>query len=109
MNFEQAVEIASDKARLSNYHHQLGAVLLGAPVWSAGYNRVYGEQPRSIHAEDAATSKFRGTTLIVVRLGNNRVLKCSKPCGPCQKLLRRRGVKIVWFVNWAGSFEKMYL
>ncbi len=111
MNLTQAIRIASDKATYSNHTHRLGAILIGAPIWSGGFNRVFmhGASLSSIHAEDAATRKYQGQELVVVRLGRSGMLRCSKPCEACQKLLKKRGIKKVYYVNWDGEIEKLCL
>ncbi len=63
----------------------------------------------SIHAEDHASRKTRGDTLVVVRIGRSGALRMSKPCEKCQKLLKKRGFSKVYFINWSGEVERMFL
>lgn len=54
----------------------------------------------SIHAEEDAIRRCgnpKGATLFVSRVGRNGNIGIAKPCKKCQRLIRRNGIKRVYY------------
>ena len=118
------LSLAIQQARKSPCGYKHGAVLIqNGRVLGAGYN-VHGrppckgeiaERPRGwIHAEASALvhvkrSQMHGATMLVVRVNPKGLLRDSKPCTKCLRLLRRRGIRKVVYSTSAGNFLNCYL
>ena len=106
-------------------HFKHGAVLIqGNQILGTGYNihccnptmnTKLSERPRaSIHAEASALVHVRrehmiGAVMLVIRVNPQGLLRNSKPCTKCLKLLRRRGIRKVIYSTSAGDFMNQYL
>jgi deoxycytidylate deaminase len=102
---------ASQVARKSTMLHRHGAIIVhDGEIVAEGYNHLalYMEHAYSIHAEvDALTKiKTRGKkfleecTLIVVRIGTDKMnnpFKDSKPCESCQRAIKNYGIRRVFY------------
>lgn len=108
----KAIDIAVSAALQSNMRMKLGAVLYDRSKHVVGFNRGFGvevtgrERPFSIHAEEMAILKgvrvgidFNNSTLCVVRINREGMLRCSRPCGMCSRLIEKVGIRQVWYVK----------
>jgi len=101
----------------STYKKRLGAVVVNKnKIVGAGYNKVNSTGiPRvdGKHAEMEAlnntTAKYRQDSIIYVcRINKMDQLVLAKPCDACQVVMRKLGVKYVWYSTETG-WEKMVL
>lgn len=108
---------ALKQAEKSSYKVKLGAVVVYRnKIVGKGYNITLstGQVPDGgDHAEISAikntTAKFRkNSTLIVGRRNKLGELALAKPCYMCEVILRKVGVKHVWY-SIEGGWEKMTL
>jgi tRNA(Arg) A34 adenosine deaminase TadA len=101
------------QALKSKYRHRLGAVVVYRnQVVGVGYNKVYSNEPNlhklnGLHAEIAAlqntTARYRkGSTIYVYRLTSSNKPALAKPCCACQKIMKKMGVRHVWFSTENG-------
>lgn len=104
-------DVARAAARLSPDWPQLGAVLVrGSRVISVGYNQRHKTHPKaatwtqSIHAEHSALLGVdaQGADLLVYRALRNGATALAKPCPDCWRLLRRAGVRRVYYTTPTG-------
>jgi tRNA(Arg) A34 adenosine deaminase TadA len=104
----------------SNYKYQLGAILVKrGQIVGRGYNSVCytgNERPylNGIHAEVAAINDTRardrtGSTLYVARYRKCGTLGCAKPCDACEKVLRKLGIKSVWYSDYGNGWKRITL
>lgn len=67
-----------------------------------------------VHAEIAALTPllnkpdvdWKHTSIYVYRELKNGVVSCSKPCEACANLIKKLGIKNVYYTDWDGSFIK---
>lgn len=111
--FNEAIK----QSKKSSYKARMGAVVVHKnKVVGKGFNIAFSTgEPRNkgIHAEIAAinntTAKFRNNSIVVVvRLNKSDELAISKPCDSCEKVMRKLGVKQVWYSTSEG-WNKMSL
>ena len=83
---------------------------------STQFKRLYkGSSDYEAHAEMACVKEaekkgnIKGATLHVMRFLANGSPSCSKPCIHCQRFLKRKGIKKVYYTNWNGEWENMIL
>lgn len=86
-------------------------------IWSSGYsfsvNRYVKKSiNRTIHAEIGALSKVprffhKHCIIFVWRIRTDGHLSMSKPCENCQRYLKRKCVKTVYYSTEDGNFEKI--
>lgn len=110
-------QIASDNAAKSSFKQKMGAVVVYKDkVVGSGFNFAHGTgkphtdgQHAEIVALNNTTARFRaGSTVYVTRnTGDN--LRLAKPCKPCQKVMRKMGVKYVWYSCNKGEWHRMEL
>ena len=103
------LELALSQAKKSPMNHRHGAVLWkGKSILAAGYNyhmSAPGVNSRkfSIHSERDCLSGLRiqqiyGSCMLAVRITSSGNLSHGAPCKGCKKLLKRKGVKkVFWF------------
>lgn len=104
------LEKASKLAETSTNTYRLAAIIVknGTEVGSGinkSLNSGYIENPdyrTSIHAEVAALNNCRkvdlnGATIFVARVLKDGSQAMSKPCADCQKQLKARGIKKVYY------------
>jgi deoxycytidylate deaminase len=100
------------KASFKSDHpmHRLGAVVAkGNKVISVGWNK-YRTHPKSphpfkhLHAEIMALfqcgeEEAKGADLYVYREGKDGIPRLSKPCKTCMSVIKKAGIKRVFFTN----------
>lgn len=113
--FDQAIE----QALKSSFRQRMGAVVVRrGKVVGKGFNYAhstgepYGD---GMHAEISAlnntTARYRkDSTVYVCRInGSNSHLRLAKPCINCQKIMKKLGVRYVWYSTEEGDWNKMEL
>jgi hypothetical protein len=124
------MDAAISLARTSTMESRHGCVIVnqrrkGGPILARGVNRHVGGASRagrgvfSIHAEAAAAAGllaikahdrrfFEKSTAYVARVGGEGGATCrfSKPCPECQRLLRKLGVRTLYFTFDDASFVR---
>lgn len=111
-------EIAKKLSKKSTYVHQLGAVITKKnKIVGMGFNNPYKTHPQSnndfknIHAEldailDVENKKdLQGSVLYVYREHKNGQPANSKPCKYCKMLIKKAGIKKVYYTN-NGTYEE---
>jgi deoxycytidylate deaminase len=95
---------------------KIGAVIAkGKKILGVGFNDPFKTHPKSntpyqfIHAELAAIINARtdldGASIYVYRAGQNERPLLSRPCDCCMELLKRAGIKTV-FYSTNGGYSK---
>lgn len=110
MKIDDAVTIAVNESRKSNAKYHLGAVIFDSIRYVTGYNRNLfcthqrKATPDSVHAEEMAIQRalraemdFNCTTMVVIRINNAGVFRCSYPCEHCRKLINSLGIRTVYY------------
>ena len=113
------IELAISQARKSPMKHRHGSVIWKSnQIIGAGYNWPGGQVPSggwrrySIHSERDALKGIRlerlyGASLICVRLSRSKEqLSWSKPCDGCVKLLKRRGLRNIFWFDSNGTLNR---
>jgi pyrimidine deaminase RibD-like protein len=103
-------QLAINISKKSYYKIKIGAVVVYKnKIVGKGYNRVHstGSPIESDHAEKVALfntkARYReGSTVYVGRLSSNDQLAMAKPCPKCQTIMRKMGVKYVWYSSCEG-------
>lgn len=103
----------------SSYKYLLGAVIVKrGKIVGKGYNSVAYQGKRSflngIHAEIAAINNTRaadrsGSTIYVARWMRRGQLGLAKPCPACEKVLRKLGIKKVYYSDYGNVWRKFDL
>lgn len=64
---------------------------------------------KKLHAEEALAKRFNliGASVIVVRITRSGNLGLAKPCPTCERLLREKGVKRIYYTNKNGIIEEV--
>lgn len=109
-------QAALNEATKSSYKVPMGAVVIQKnKIVGRGHNIAHstGEINDGIHAEISAinntTAKYRkGSVLVVGRVNKNSELAIAKPCQSCETILKKLGVKRVWYSTELG-WQKMDL
>ena len=81
---------------------------------SAKFKRVYpdGSEGFHLHAEMDLIRKFKPgevSEIKVIRFARNGTPTMSRPCLYCQKILKKHGVRRVYYTGWDGIWETMKL
>ena len=104
-----ALELAISQAFKSPMNHRHGSVIWkGKQILAAGYNYHISAPNRytrgiSIHSEKDCLKGLRaeqiyGANILAVRITNAGNLSHGEPCTGCKKLLKRKGIrKVFWF------------
>ena len=104
-----ALELAMSQAMKSPMQHMHGAVIWKkGKIIGAGYNyHLSAPNPNnrqvSIHSEKDCLNGLRGdqiygADMLAVRVTKSGYLSSGAPCKGCRKLLRRKGIrKVFWF------------
>jgi len=110
---------AIEQAEKSSYKKRVGAIVVyKGKIVGRGFNKVHSTGvPRldGKHAEIEAlkntTAKYRkGSTVYVCRLTRNGQIAMSKPCDACITVMKKMGVKYVWYTNIRETgWEKLCL
>ena len=103
----------------SSYKFSLGAVIVRrGKIVGRGCNYVCYQGGRKYlngtHAEIAALNDTQayertGSTVYVARWRKSQTLGCAKPCGMCQSILRKKGIKTVWYSDYGNVWRKLTL
>lgn len=97
-----------------NYKHA-SAIIKNEKVLSFGYNYHYNNI--SIHAEIDACKNFmkiskiknlQGLDIIVIRSGNDKNIKLSKPCLFCFKFLQEKNIRKIYYSDENGTIINSY-
>jgi len=114
---KKLISLAVKEAQKSTFYFKLGAIgLYKGQVVSKAYN-VSSSNPElkyfpsrfSFHAEARACIRAKKVdTIIVVRV-NPTGLACSFPCSSCQKIMKKYGVKTVFYIDWLGNIQRLVL
>jgi tRNA(Arg) A34 adenosine deaminase TadA len=108
---------AINQCRKSSYKQRLGAVVVyKGKIVGKGCNKVMGTGKTRIdgfHAEIEAINNTpaiyrKNSTVYVCRINKIENIMMSKPCHGCETILRKLGVKYVWY-SQSGEWKKMVL
>jgi hypothetical protein len=86
-----------------------------AVITGAGITLAVGFNKGEMHAEEMALRKLglsgekRAKTLYSLRVRRDGKMGASKPCEECEKLLRKSGIKYVFYNDYDGAEWKMAL
>lgn len=108
--FDDACDVAlKGEARRHFYVGAIGARSDGTYVRS--HNVSTPERNRCAHAEFRLAKKLDvGSVVYVARLTKGlRMLACAKPCASCVNVLRKRGVRRVYFTIDDNTYDWMDL
>ena len=97
------------------------AIVKGGSLIAVGFNREDKKNSQSgyydFHAEQSAILStaykygvgydLRGCKLYVVRVFRNGELSMSKPCSVCSDLIRKSGIRKVYYTNWEGKVQSI--
>ncbi|KKM03445.1 hypothetical protein LCGC14_1774320 [marine sediment metagenome] len=109
-------KVAIEQAKKSQYKKRVGAIVVyKGNIVGKGYNKVHSTGvPRldGKHAELEAlgntTAKYRkGSTVYVCRLTRSGHIAMSKPCPACTVVMKKIGVKYVWYSSSDDTWEKL--
>ena len=118
------MELARKQAQTDNTpkSYRFGTILAKKrKVLSFGVNRPYETHTRSehyrfssIHAEldciiGVPEKDIRGATMYVFRLSRGGKPGISKPCKHCEELLRRAGIRDVYYLDRNAKIKRMVL
>ena len=104
-------QVAIIQCYKSTYKQRLGAVVVfKGKMVGRGFNKVTGNGKignDGIHAEIEAinntpASSRNGSVVYVCRINKKGELMMSKPCHACEVVLRKLGVKRVWYSELGG-------
>lgn len=117
-----AVALAMSQAAKSPMLHRHGAVIWkNGSILGAGYNfqhttdlQLKSRRRFSIHGERDALAglrgdQIRGASMLAIRIKPTGGLSFGAPCKGCTKLLRRKGVKVVYWYDELGNLSCTYL
>lgn len=104
--------LATNLARMSSCNKRHGAMVVrNGNVLSVGINKYRNDphQPTdhpkciSIHAEEQALKACKGdtegATIYVARVAKDGLPAYSRPCGRCQKAIRKAGIRHVYYTG----------
>ena len=101
------LKIAAKEAQKSSMHSQHGAVIVHKGcVIALGYNKKYKHFGlKSIHAEVDALNKLnksnkkilRESVIYIVRVGGPSIIKNSRPCSNCSKIITKWNLKAAYW------------
>ena len=117
---DQILELAVTQARKSPMQYRHGSVVWkNNRILGTGYNFPIappgGDKRRfSIHSERDCLKGLRGdqvygASLLCVRITQAEMLVNSKPCLGCIKLLKRKGLRNIYWFNSSGVLCKLIL
>jgi len=109
-------QAALNEAKKSSYKIPLGAIVIHKnKIVGRGHNVVCstGTIHDGLHAEIAAindtTARFRKDSVVIVgRVNKNNELAMAKPCARCETVLKKLGIKRVWY-SCEGEWHRMDL
>jgi deoxycytidylate deaminase len=115
---ERHIELATKIAHTGDHwQHRVGAILLqNGKIISTGANsfkthRLMGF--KTLHAEVQALIGVRyrdlnGSVMFISRINKKGQMGMSKPCPICEGVLRKYGIKKVYFTGW-NAIEELRL
>lgn len=118
MNTKTLQNIAILQCYKSSYKKRLGAVVsFRGKLVGKGFNKVRSTgDPRldgkhaEIEALNNTTAKYRiGSTVYVCRVTKDDYITMAKPCESCYTVMKKMGVKYVWYSTYNGDWVKMTL
>jgi tRNA(Arg) A34 adenosine deaminase TadA len=107
---DKILRSAIRNAQRSSFKYRLGAVVFqNNKIISTGFNKGKShpitkeyKEFGSIHAEIDAmlqTTNTNGNNLLVVRILSCNTLAISKPCEMCQQIIRKNGIRTVYYID----------
>lgn len=99
----------------SKFKKRLGAIVVNENrIVGRGFNyahgtgQVYGDGSHAeISALNNTTARYRnGATLYVARIGRAGELRISKPCDACFSVMKKMGIKTVWYIDKSEHWRK---
>lgn len=108
-------QTAIQQSKKSTYKNRMGAIVVfRGSVVGTGHNKVHSTGHPTLdgkHAEREAlnntTAKYRkGSTVYVCRLTRTGSLAMAKPCDACHTVMKKMGVKYVWY-STDGGWKRM--
>lgn len=120
---ESMIKLAARVADSSQYRWRHGAVVSrGGRVIGHAPNKFRNSpiiDPKNVtdHAEAAVIRELlknypdlRGSSIYIARINNEGLVKMSRPCVNCMKLIVGAGIKEIIYTNDVGSFsvERIY-
>lgn len=120
MREDYFIQAALEESWRSTYKFPLGAIIVKrGKIVGRGYNVVcYKGDKRAFlngtHAEIAAINNTKpedrvGASMYVVRWRKSKTLGCAKPCDACEKVLRKLGIKYVYYSDYGNVWKRMKL
>ena len=114
------LNLAISQAHKSPLDYKHGAVIFyRKTILGAGFNwpkgpMTYEKKVHSIHAERDCLAGLRhdqiqGASLLSVRVGPEGSMKCSAPCEGCRKLLTRKLIRCVFYFDYYGKMNCIWL
>jgi deoxycytidylate deaminase len=108
------LDLALTQAQKSPMHYKHGAVVWkGKRILGSGYNWPVAppctdKRRFSIHSERDALKglrgdQIRGASILSIRARNDGSINWGAPCKGCEKLLRRKGIRNVYWFDEAGA------
>ena len=108
------LDLAVSQAMKSPMQHMHGAVIWKkGKIIGAGYNYHFAAPTKSqrkisIHSEKDCLNGLRGdqiygSDILAVRVTKTGQLSHGAPCKGCRKLLRRKGVRKIWWFDNEGE------
>lgn len=108
------LELAISQAIKSPMQHKHGSVIWkGKTIIGAGYNHhmsapMPNNRKVSIHSEKDCLTGLRGdqiygSNVLAIRVTKTGQLSSGGPCKGCQKLLKRKGIKKIYWFEESGS------
>ena len=110
-------DAAINQCYKSAYKQRLGAVVVfKGRIVGKGFNKIIGNgsmRVGTVHAEVSALNNSpaayrKGAVVYVSRITSKGELVMSKPCHACEVVLRKLGVKRVWYSE-AGEWKRWVL
>jgi deoxycytidylate deaminase len=116
-------ELATSQALKSPMRSKHGAVIFkGKKILGVGYNwpkssnggEWNGKRPHSIHCERDALKglwhgKIRGADILAIRVRADGTLSSGASCKGCKRLLKRKGIRSVYWVDSDGRLNRTWL
>lgn len=117
MNDDSFKDAAISECYKSSYRQRMGATVVHkGKMVGKGFNKVRSTgipHMDGIHAEIDALNKtpfrYRSDSIVYVcRINRLGELMLAKPCSSCQTIMRKLGVKYVWY-SYSDGWKKMIL
>lgn len=113
-------QLAIRESFKSSYKFSLGAILVKqGKIIGSGHNNVCytgGSRPflNGQHAEvnainDSNTIDRINSTIYIARYRKSNSLGCAKPCTSCEIIMRKLGIKYVWYSDYGNIWKRIKL